>query len=181
VPTPALCRAGAAATPLLPAMGVGINTGECLVGNLGSSHRFNHSALGDPVNLSSRIESLTKHYGLPIIVSESTRRLVPDFAALELDAVALVGKTEAVEIYGILGPPSEARTEAFRQLAETHNRILAAYRGQQWEELKRVLEECARLDRRLAKLHRRYRRRIALFEQDPPGADWDGVYRAQAK
>ena len=177
----AAASAGAAAAPLLLAMGVGINTGECLVGNLGSTHRFNYSALGDAVNLSSRIESLSKHYGIPIIISESTRKLVPDFAALELDAVAVVGKTEAVKIYGILGPPSEARTDAFRQLSEMHNRILAGYRSQQWEEVKRVLDDCTRLDRRLAKLHRRYRRRIAQFEQEPPGADWDGVYRAQAK
>ena len=177
----AAASAGAAAAPLLLAMGVGINTGECLVGNLGSSHRFNYSALGDAVNLSSRIESLSKHYGIPIIISESTRKLVPDFAALELDAVAVVGKTEAVKIYGVLGPPAEARTDAFRQLLEAHAHILAAYRGQQWEEVKRVLDDCTRLDRRLAKLHRRYRRRIAHFEQEPPGADWDGVYRAQAK
>jgi adenylate cyclase len=177
----AAASAGAAGAPLLLAMGVGINTGECLVGNLGSSHRFNYSALGDAVNLSSRIESLSKHYGIPIIISESTRKLVPDFAALELDAVAVVGKSEAVKIYGVLGPPSEARSDAFRTLTEMHARILAAYRGQRWEEVKRLLEECAQLDRRLAKLHRRYRRRIAHFEQEPPGADWDGVYRAQAK
>lgn len=173
--------AGAAAMPLLLAMGVGINTGECLVGNLGSTHRFNYSALGDAVNLSSRIESLSKHYGIPIIISESTRRLVPDFAALELDAVAVVGKTEAVRIYGILGPPEEARTDAFRQLAEVHNNILAAYRRSRWDEAKRMLDDCVKLDRRLAKLHRRYRRRIAHFEQHPPGAGWDGVYRAEAK
>jgi adenylate cyclase len=177
----AAASAGAAAAPLLLSMGVGINTGECLVGNLGSSHRFNYSALGDAVNLSSRIESLSKHYGIPIIISESTRNLVPDFAALELDAVAVVGKTEAVKIYGILGPPAEARTEAFRRLVKLHDSILAAYRGQRWEEVKRLLEECAPLDRRLAKLHRRYRRRIAHFEQHPPGPGWDGVYRAEAK
>lgn len=179
--TAAAASAGAAGTPLLLAMGVGINTGDCLVGNLGSSHRFNYSALGDAVNLSSRIESLSKHYGIPIIISESTRNLVPDFAALELDAVAVVGKTEAVKIYGVLGPPEEARSEAFRKVAALHARILAAYRAQQWDEVKRLLEECGPLDRRLAKLHRRYRRRIAHFEVEPPGADWDGVYRAQAK
>src|SRR5215470_13184326 len=177
----AAASAGAAATPLLLSMGVGINTGDCLVGNLGSTHRFNYSALGDAVNLSSRIESLSKHYGIPIIISESTRSLVHDFAALELDAVAVVGKTESVKIYGVLGPPSEARSDAFRKLEEMHSRILAAYRGQQWEEVKRLLEECAGMDRRLAKLHRRYRRRIAHFEHHPPGTGWDGVYRAETK
>ncbi|HUL07423.1 MAG TPA: adenylate/guanylate cyclase domain-containing protein, partial [Candidatus Acidoferrum sp.] len=177
----AATSAGAAATPLLLSMGVGINTGDCLVGNLGSSHRFNYSALGDAVNLSSRIESLSKHYGIPIIISESTRSLVPDFAALELDAVAVVGKTEAVKIYGVLGPPSEARSEPFRRVAAVNAAILAAYRAQRWDEAKRLLEENAALDRRLAKLHRRYRRRIAHFEQNPPGDGWDGVYRAETK
>ncbi|MGH6926843.1 MAG: adenylate/guanylate cyclase domain-containing protein, partial [Dongiaceae bacterium] len=173
--------AGAAAAPLLLAMGVGINTGDCLVGNLGSSHRFNYSALGDAVNLSSRIEALSKHYGIPIIISESTRKLVPDFAAIELDAVAVVGKTEIARIYGLLGPPEEARTAAFCQLVEIHGRLLAAYRAQQWDLARALIEDCARLDPRLSKLHRRYRRRIIRYEQEPPGPDWDGVFRAQAK
>jgi adenylate cyclase len=86
-----------------------------------------------------------------------------------------------VKIYGVLGPPAEARSESFRRLAEANAAILAAYRAQRWDEAKRLLEEYAPLDRRLAKLHRRYRRRIARFEVEPPGADWDGVYRAQAK
>jgi adenylate cyclase len=177
----AAASAGAAAAPLLLAMGVGINTGECLVGNLGSSHRFNYSALGDAVNLSSRIESLSKHYGIPIIISESTRKLVPDFAAIELDAVAVVGKSEAARIYGLIGPPEEARTAAFHQLVEVHNRLLAAYRGLQWDVARGLIDECGKLDPRLSKLHRRYRRRIARYEQEPPGPDWDGVFRAQSK
>jgi adenylate cyclase len=177
----AAVSAGAAGAPLLLAMGVGINTGECLVGNLGSSHRFNYSALGDAVNLSSRIESLSKHYGIPIIISESTRRLVPDFAALELDAVAVVGKSEVARIYGLIGPPEDARTPAFRQVVEVHTRLLAAYRAQQWEAARMLIDECGALDPRLAKLHRRYRRRMARYEQEPPGPDWDGVFRAQAK
>jgi adenylate cyclase len=86
-----------------------------------------------------------------------------------------------VRIYGVLGPPSEARSEAFRRLEDAHDAILAAYRSQQWEQAKRLLDDCGKLDRRLAKLHRRYRRRIAHFEQHPPGAGWDGVYRAETK
>jgi adenylate cyclase len=177
----AAASAGAAAAPLLLAMGVGINTGECLVGNLGSSHRFNYSALGDAVNLSSRIESLSKHYGIPIIISESTRRLVPDFAALELDAVAVVGKSEIARIYGLIGPPEDARSPAFRHVVEVHTRLLAAYRAQQWHAARALIDECGALDPRLSKLHRRYRRRILRYEQEPPGPDWDGVFRAQAK
>jgi adenylate cyclase len=172
---------GAETKPLLLAMGVGINTGECVVGNLGSDHRFNYSVLGDTVNTSARIESLSKHYGMRVVVSESTRALASDFAALELDLVAVVGRTEPIRIYAILGDPLEASTDAFKIVRDLHERMLIAYRAQRWSDALSLLDECGRIDPRLAKLHRRYRRRIAVYEREPPGADWDGVFRAQAK
>ena len=106
---------------------------------------------------------------------------MPDFAALELDAVAVVGKSEVARIYGLIGPPEYARTPAFFQVVEVHSRLLAAYRAQQWDAARALIDECAAIDPRLWKLHRRYRRRIARYEQEPPGPDWDGVFRAQAK
>ncbi len=172
---------GAAAPPLLLAMGVGINTGECVVGNLGSEHRFNYSVLGDTMNISSRLESLSKHYGVRVIIGESVRALAPEFAALELDLTTVVGKTEPVRIYGLLGPPEEAQSPAFRHLQDLHGQFLAAYRGQHWASARALLDECGKLDARVAKLHRRYRRRIAHYEQEPPELDWDGVFRAQVK
>ena len=70
-------------------IGIGLSSGSCVVGNLGSKQRFDYSVLGDPVNLASRLEGQTKAYGVRIIIGEGTRRLAPDFAALEIDLIAV--------------------------------------------------------------------------------------------
>jgi adenylate cyclase len=173
--------AGASVPVLTLGMGVGVNTGDCLVGNLGTAHHFNYSVLGDPVNLASRLESLTKLYNVGILISESTQALAPDFAALEVDRVAVVGKQDAVKAYGLLGGPGMASTETFHRLQEAHGRFLAAYRRQDWEVAKALLDECRPFDERLNRLYWLYAGRIAFFERNPPDPDWDGVFRAESK
>jgi adenylate cyclase len=146
---------------------------------MGSQQRFDYSVLGDSVNLASRLEGQSKTYGVPIIVADATRALAPQLAFLELDLIAVKGKEEAVRIFALLGPSAEAGE--FVELTARHQRFLAAYRAQRWDEARRLATECRSLDARLADLYDMYETRIYGLELAPPGADWNGVFTAQNK
>src|SRR5262249_1487535 len=107
-------------------IGMGINSGRCCVGNLGSIYRFDYSAIGDEVNITSRFEGLTKMYGVPAVVGE--RSLAPGFAALELDKVAVKGRTKATTIYTLLDMLGGTKIQ-LDFLKERHGAFLAAYRN----------------------------------------------------
>lgn len=162
-------------------MGVGINTGLCVVGNMGSDRRFNYSAMGDAVNLSSRLEGLCKNYGVGIIISEATNDGIPDFATIELDLIAVKGKREAVKIYGLLGDAELRASDDFAVLQGRHNELLAAYRGQNWSAARGLVTECAALNDALEYLYDIYNQRIDVYEADPPPENWDGVFVASKK
>jgi adenylate cyclase len=162
-------------------IGTGINTGECVVGNLGSERQVNYSVLGDPVNLASRLESQSKTYGIPIIVSEDTQREAPGLAALELDLIAVKGRAAASRVYGLLGGPDLANTDSYRELAARQSRLLAAYRGQRWDEAEAEIAGCLAVAPELEKLYALYRERIAAYRVNPPPPDWDGVFVATEK
>lgn len=161
--------------------GIGINSGRASVGNMGSKQRFAYSALGDTVNLASRLEGQTKVYGVTTMIAHSTKALVPQLAAIELDLLTVKGRTEPERIYTLLGDDAVAKTSGFVEFAALHARMLEAYRAQKWEEATRLGDECAKLKPELAALYRLYTGRIAHYKEEPPGPGWTGVWIAKEK
>ena len=162
-------------------IGTGLNTGDAVVGNLGSDQRFGYSVLGDDVNLASRLEGQSKYYGVNIVVGGSTREKVPDFAFLELDLIRVKGKLQPVRVFTLLGDKEFKESPAFKELSAAHDTMLGAYRKQQWDTVMGLLNECRRLDPSLKVLHDLYAERIRAFRENPPESDWDGVYVATSK
>jgi adenylate cyclase len=161
--------------------GFGLNTGECCVGNMGSDQRFDYSVLGDAVNLASRLEGQSKGYGVDIVIGKNTREQIPDFATIELDLIRVKGKTIPEHIYTLLGGPDLAATPFFVDLEEWNERMIGAYRAQDWDAAAEALVECRKLDSSLEKFYDLYETRIAEGRANPPGEDWDGVYTATTK
>ncbi len=115
-------------------VGIGLNTGACVVGNMGSDQRFDYSVLGDSVNLASRLEGQSKEYGFPIIVGSKTALPVKDkFAILELDFIMVKGKKEPEVIYAIAGRADTALSGRFQRLRNLTIEMLSCYRGRDWE------------------------------------------------
>ena len=162
--------------------GIGLNTGQCVVGNLGSDQRFDYSVLGDAANVASRLEGQTKTYLVDIIIGERTAEQAPQFALLELDLIQVVGKTKPVRIFFLFGDESVASTEAFASLAVPHASMIAAYRGRQWAEALAQLEVCRnQAPDILRDFYLLYEERIANLVASPPSPAWDGVFAALTK
>ncbi len=165
------------------AVGIGVNTGDVVVGNMGSDQRFDYSVLGDDVNLASRLEGQSKSYRVGIVVGENTRARVPDLAFLELDLIRVKGKRTVARIFTLVGDATTRTGNTFPMLDAAHDRFLAAYRAQRWDDARMGLGECRKLvdGFGIASLYDVYEARISEYEQTPPGAAWDGVYEATAK
>jgi len=173
----ALNEAWAAEGRRLLHVGIGVNTGECSVGNFGSHQRFNYSLLGDPVNLSSRLEGLTKLYGVDLIIGEDTAVRLDEPGLIELDLVAVKGKTQAVRIYTLPPHPVESQPYLAR-----HAALLAAYRRRDWAAALGLLEDpVLAAEREMAPVYGLLRERIAQLQVEALPADWDGVYVAHEK
>ena len=165
-------------------VGVGLNTGACVVGNMGSDLRFDYSVLGDTVNLASRLEGQTKSYGVPIIVGSRTAEAVKDkFALLEVDFITVKGKTEPEVIYTVLGRHDVAATSQFAELYEQSAKMLEGYRRREWDSVMAIIEASRGTANHfnLDGLLELYCERVRLFRENPPPDDWNGVFALQTK
>ncbi len=176
--------AKAANQPVTIKAGVGLNTGNCVVGNMGSEQRFDYSVLGDDVNLASRLEGQSKTYGVDILIGENTRAAAPDFAALEVDLIAVKGRAAAVRVYALLGDLAVRDSATFKDLAKAQADLLSAYRAQQWAKVRDIARQCRTLalaEWKLDALYDLYEERLSDYEQSPPPTDWEGIYIAETK
>jgi adenylate cyclase len=165
-------------------VGVGLNTGTCVVGNMGSDLRFDYSVLGDSVNLASRLEGQTKNYGVPIIIGARTAQAVRDkFALIEVDYITVKGKTEPEVIYTLLGRKDLAASSQFEKLYDLSAKMLERYRNREWDSVMAIIEASrgAADYFGLDGLLELYCERVRAFRLNPPPDDWNGAYALQTK
>ncbi len=183
-------------------VGLGLNSGDAVVGNMGTAQRMDYSVLGDTVNTAARLEGQSKTYGVDIVLGPNTYEQVTQFAIIELDYIQVKGKTVGLQIYALLGDEEVAKDPAFISIKEAVSEMIQVYRSQAWDKAKELIQKvrdeaeaaaeqevgpilavkAASGDRfRLDVLCELYESRIRAYEEQPPGEDWDGIFIATTK
>ena len=128
------------------------------------------------MNLASRLEGLGKIYGIDLVIGEETAARLGDPQVIEIDLVAVKGKTRPVRVYTLSQEPIKEE-----QFFAWHAALLRTYRRQDWVSARTAIADCRRYDAGLAQLYDLYDERITFFATDPPGGEWDGVFIASEK
>ncbi len=159
-------------------IGIGVSTSQAIAGGFSAHGRTAYSVTGDCAVVANRIQELSAQYGPAVIVGEDTRKAAErGFAFLEVDYIAVGAHDEALKLYAMLGSPVMRASPKFRALLTFHDHIFQSQRTQQWAKARDLIEQCRKLSGASQKLYDLHLARIAYFEENPPGGDWDGAFR----